>query len=500
MSKSSEIATLRARKRIDESGVLAEDTGRLLGVLEDMEQGILVWDDDEKCAFFSDRMIKILGIRKADISIGVLRNDFLAASVDRGELTNDDAKKTKRQFAGRTPFQFDRCLRSGRVVSTQARPYGESGYVVTFTDVSNDRRKAKELDETIRTADEARRQLAATLNLEKSRQYEAGILNDLGDWLQSCKSLEELYSVVRRYLGETLPGSQGELYIYSNSRDVLDGVLSWGGIQLQDHIHADACWGLRRGRRYQFGADEICFECAHVSETNDPAIEEYTCIPIVAHGDTVGLLHIRHFKSDTCEGHILDPSKFASKCGELVSLAIANVRLRDELHEQSTRDSLTGLRNRRFCIDTLAALKSSHRRDGAPFAIVSLDVDKFKDFNDTFGHDAGDAVLQSVANTMKEVAGSKQVPCRFGGEEFLIILPNTDTTEAAKFAEELRRSIMKTEVSYAGKPLPGVTVSCGVAIYPRTSESIQGLLKLADLALYRAKDNGRNCVEIAECD
>lgn len=462
-----------------------------------MEPGLLIWDDNGRCAYHSDRLVEILGVREADISVGISRDDFLAACVLRGELTENDVDTVQHQFSRSSPFQFDQKLRNGRVVSIRTRPYGAKGHVVTFTDVTNERRKSQELDDTIRSADEARMQLAMTLEVEKNRQYEAGLLNDFGDWLQSCKSLDELYQVVKRYLEEKLPGSHGELYIYSNSRDALEGVLSWGSLKLQDHIHADSCWGLRRGRSYRFNNDDICFECAHVSDIKHLPIEEYTCIPVVAHGDTVGLLHVRYSASGKIESQIKDPSRFAAKCGELVSLAIANVRLRDELHEQSTRDSLTGLRNRRFCIDALTALRAAFLRGGEPFAVISLDVDKFKDFNDSFGHDAGDAVLQCVANTMKDFGVEEQIPCRFGGEEFLVILPNTSAHDAAASAEMLRKAVMGTEASYAGKPLPGVTISCGVAGFPDTTDSIQGLLKEADLALYRAKESGRNCVEVA---
>ena len=227
-------------------------------------------------------------------------------------------------------------------------------------------------------------------------------------------------------------------------------------------------------------------------------IEEYTCIPVVAHGDTVGLLHVRYPASGRIESQIKDPSRFAAKCGELVSLAIANVRLRDELHERSTRDALTGLRNRRYCIDALAGLQAAHDRGGNGFAIISLDVDNFKDFNDGFGHDAGDAVLQSVSKTMRDVCTADQVPCRFGGEEFLVVLPRASLTEAAAEAESLRKAVVATETSYAGKPLPGITVSCGVAAFPDTAATVQALLREADLALYRAKENGRNCVVRAD--
>lgn len=475
----------------------AMDAVALFDVLEAMEPGLLVWDDDEKCAFYTDRLKDVLGMRASDIAIGMSREDFLHNSLQRGEISTEQLDSIKRQFSRGETFQFDRQIRSGRVVSTRARPFGIRGYVITFTDVTRERSKSQELDETIRNAYEARMQLASTLELEKNRQYEGGLLNEFSDWLQSCKTLDELYQIVERFLAEKMPGSQGELYIYSNSRDVLDGVLSWGRIKLQGHIHADSCWGLRRGRSYRFSKEEICFECAHVSAITHLPIDEYSCIPIVAHGDTVGLLHVRFGACAMSETQLTSPSRFASKCGELISMAIANVRLRDELHEQSTRDMLTGLRNRRYCIDAMAAQKSAALRQDKPFSVISLDVDRFKSFNDNFGHDAGDVVLQHISTTMSEVMDQGQIPCRFGGEEFLIILPDLDQEAAAAVADDLRNKVMKTQLSYAGKPLPSVTISLGVATFPASSDTVEGLLREADVALYQAKENGRNRVELA---
>jgi diguanylate cyclase (GGDEF)-like protein len=447
---------------------------------------------------FTKRILDILEMRPEDIAVGMSRGDFLAGAVGRGELTNAQVEMVQQKFSHRSAFQFDRTVRSGRIVSTQAMPFSGGGFVVTFTDVTKDRRQSEKLDASVQSADDARHQLAIALELEQSRQYEACLISDFGEWLQTCKSLTELYEIVGRYLSKILPETQGELYIYSNSRDVLDGALSWGDSKIQSHIQADCCWGLRRGRNYRFDNAGISFECKHVVESDHNNLEEYTCIPIIAHGDTVGLLHIRFGEKTLISGKIKDPALFAAKCGELVSLAIANVRLRDELHEQSTRDPLTGLNNRRSCLEFLRDQVNAYSRTQETFSVISFDVDKFKSFNDNFGHDAGDAVLQAISSEMMKEVVPGQMACRFGGEEFLMVLPNTEIADGTNAAEDLRKRISGVQIQYANQLLPSVTISCGVASYLTTADNIQDLLREADLALYRAKDNGRNKVEIAD--
>ncbi|MEM7668900.1 MAG: PAS-domain containing protein, partial [Pseudomonadota bacterium] len=137
---------------------------------------------------------------------------------------------------------------------------------------------------------------ALALEKEQARKQHGKHLSELGEWLQSCKSLEELFRVVRRFMARLFPGSAGELYIYSNSRDVLDGACEWNrGSELHAHIQPDDCWALRRGRMLRYGSGLADLTCNHVNIGSEQDQDDlsYSCIPIIAHGDTVGLLHIR---------------------------------------------------------------------------------------------------------------------------------------------------------------------------------------------------------------
>ena len=184
-------------------------------------------------------------------------------------------------------------------------------------------------------------------------------------------------------------------------------------------------------------------------------------------------------------------------CAEQISLAIANVKLRDQLRDQSIRDVLTGLFNRRYMLETCRREFSRAARAGQSISILSIDVDHFKKYNDNHGHDAGDMVLRAVGNCLENLFRNEDIPCRFGGEEFVAILPGVDADAALRRAEQLRSKVEDIVVRYLEKNLPRITVSIGVAVFPDAGDNPQTVLKAADQALYRAKEKGRNRVELS---
>jgi diguanylate cyclase (GGDEF)-like protein len=337
--------------------------------------------------------------------------------------------------------------------------------------------------------------------VERNRlNREARLLSELNEWLQSCKSLDELYRMVGEFVSRLLPGCAGTLYIYANSRDVLETARVWNGAQSAMAIQPDDCWGLRRGRTYVFGESEVGFPCAHIG-ADEPG--EYCCIPILAHGETIGMLHLafdcaRGQQAGACFAQSRsEQRRLGLVCAEQISLAIANVKLRDQLRDQSIRDALTGMFNRRYLLETCRREFSRAARTGQSVSVLSIDVDNFKKFNDNHGHDAGDTVLRAVGDVMKSSFRDEDVPCRFGGEEFVVLLPGATAAVAAKKAEELRSKVESLVVRYVDGNLPRVTISVGVAAFPHSGDNPQAVLKAADEALYRAKDSGRNCVQIS---
>ncbi len=322
---------------------------------------------------------------------------------------------------------------------------------------------------------------------------EVRLLGELNEWLQSSRSLGELFEMVARFMTHMLPACEGSVYVYSNSRDVLDGCSSWNGATHKAHIHPEECWGLRRGRTYVFGDSEIDFTCAH-SEPHDG--RPYICFPILAHGETVGLMHLRA-RCDTDKAAFMASRKLAQMSAEQISMAIANVRMRDQLQDQSIRDPLTGLYNRRHLTESLRRSLNARHSTGAPLAVVAIDVDHFKRFNDNHGHDAGDMVLRAVAAALAQLCDRDELACRIGGEELMVMLPATTIPEAMIRAEAMRAAVEAVTVRYGEKTLPRITISLGVAVAPDHGILPQDLMLVADDALYKAKAAGRNQVMLA---
>lgn len=365
--------------------------------------------------------------------------------------------------------------------------FDANGKHTHFMSVEHDITRRRALEQQTRDA------LAA----ETARRSERKLISQATEWFFAAKTQEDLTKFVAKCLSKLFPDAQGQLYIYSNSRDVLDLQVNWCGGGDSPHMDADECWGLRRGRAYSYGISEIEFPCNHVSDDAPP----YFCLPLIAHGDTLGLLHLEFpalagtgMTPAQLKQHMEGRWEVALIISEQVSLAIANAKLRQELQDQSTRDALTGLWNRRWFWDV--GRKELHRaqsRDG-DFALISLDVDHFKTFNDHHGHDAGDVVLRQVGTLMEEIFADGVSPCRIGGEEFIVLCGGKNAQEAHSLAERFRVGVSDIVVRYGDAQLPPITVSAGIAAYPEDGADLKELVKAADGALYAAKEQGRDCV------
>lgn len=187
----------------------------------------------------------------------------------------------------------------------------------------------------------------------------------------------------------------------------------------------------------------------------------------------------------------------ARAVGERISMALANLRLREVLRSQSIRDPLTGLFNRRFMEESFERELRRAARCGENATLLMVDIDHFKQFNDTFGHQAGDALLRGLGDFLSQRIRGQDVACRYGGEEFALILAGASGDVASKRAERLREELKELTVRHAGQTLGRVTLSIGIAVFPDHGSTVDELLRLADQALYRAKTEGRDRVIVA---
>jgi diguanylate cyclase (GGDEF)-like protein len=180
-----------------------------------------------------------------------------------------------------------------------------------------------------------------------------------------------------------------------------------------------------------------------------------------------------------------------------LALALANLQLRAQLHDLSIRDPLTGLHNRRYLDEALERELLRATRHQHPVGVIMLDIDHFKQFNDTYGHDAGDALLRALGTFLLNNVRGEDVACRYGGEEFTLILPTASLEDTHARAEELRASINHLQAMHIDQWIGHITISLGAACFPQHGTTGDALIRAADRALYQAKMAGRNCVVVA---
>jgi diguanylate cyclase (GGDEF)-like protein/PAS domain S-box-containing protein len=330
------------------------------------------------------------------------------------------------------------------------------------------------------------------------------LLNEMGDLLQANLTADEIYDIITKFAQQLFPDDSGALYIPDASHNLLEAVALWGSsLPGELEFIEDKCWALRRWRVHvvENPASEVL--CKHLKF---PVSSSYLCVPIMAQGRTLGLLHLQsgtHHSLNEPEkmwGQLKESAKqqLVMTMAEHISLALANLKLRETLRDQAIHDPLTGLYNRRYMEETLQRELSRALRKRTSLGIIMLDVDNFKYLNDTFGHAAGDAFLYELGAFLQANIRREDIACRYGGEEFLLILPEASLNDTLSRAEELRERLKHMIVHYRGQPLSQVTVSLGVAVFPDHGKTLDSLLHSADAALYRAKVEGRDRVVIGE--
>ena len=320
---------------------------------------------------------------------------------------------------------------------------------------------------------------------DAARQLEE--LFTMTDMLQAAEDFEDASAVLMRTAEHLLPGFAGALYVFRNSRDRLDLAQAWGecpGFTPGTTLRPQDCWALKRGKPHINSSEAGTLCCQHANE--DTASVE---IPMIARGQVHGLLILAIADHDAY-AQLKQIERIARALADSVSLAFSNITLREKLRTQSLRDPLTGLYNRRYMEDALERFVHLARRNGSPTCLIMIDLDNFKMLNDEFGHAKGDAILRDVSAQMVGAVRPADVVSRFGGEEFVVILPECTLADAITRAEEIRVRINRLSDLHGAS----VSASLGVSCLPTTCATRIELIASADQALYRAKSAGKNRV------
>jgi diguanylate cyclase (GGDEF)-like protein len=353
--------------------------------------------------------------------------------------------------------------------------------------------------EHARELQESNARLTSSLQAAEIRGKEIVLLTELSGVLQSCQAPNEIFAAVQNYAGFLFPEEAGALYLMNETRDAVTRGPHWGELtSAATSFPLEDCWALRRGTTFPISPASQGLVCGHAAcrETHGNGFGGgYVCQPLVAQNHLMGLLYREAYGPMFAEG----ADQLATMLAEQVSLALANLDLREQLRSQAIRDQLTGLYNRRFLEDALTRETGRAARSGEPVAVAILDVDHFKRVNDTYGHEAGDAVLRELGQALLKTIRKTDIVGRFGGEEFLMLLPGATVEVAQARALAVLEAVRAMEVVIPnGAPLNHITASIGVAAMPLHVARGDVLVAAADAALYQAKGQGRNRVVLSD--
>ena len=336
----------------------------------------------------------------------------------------------------------------------------------------------------VKAAVKKERKLQEKKTISKTR--EITLLQTMTSMVSSASCLEEAKHIFKSFLNKLFPTHSGCIFILQqsdNGEDTLVQLLHWGRDDVTFVGH----------QRWLASATKQSLDID--TDINQQAQQMDNLLSLKLINDEqqpLGLLQL-HAQN----GHFSQSARtLAFQIAEQIGIAITNIRIREQLTDQAIRDPLTELYNRRFMMEAFGQALNRAERHHSSLATLMVDLDHFKQFNDTFGHDAGDIVLKAVAHVFQTQLRLEDIACRYGGEEFFIICPDTHLKDAFSLAEKLRKSIGELALNHEGRSLGTITISTGIAVYPNHAQNTEQLISESDKALYQAKKQGRNCTVV----
>ena len=424
--------------------------------------------------------------------------------IDREEANIDlETGETIWFLTTKVPFQDSQGRVAGivglsRDITERKRAEGElKKYRNHLEDLVNERTiELQTTNEHLQQEIMKRRQAEQTL-LEHNR--ELALFNSFTELLQKCTTEPETYPVLTGISRDLLPQKSGYLCLCDPSGTKLNIVDYWGSPPQAMSFHPDDCrvfYQLSQNGQQTQRDGVWCL--AQSIFPND----RHLCLPIRASDDILGMLCLHVSQETLCpleetnEPGLCSMHAILTRIIEQYALFLINLRLRETLHLEAIHDPLTGLYNRRYMEEALDREASRANRHHAVVGLIMLDIDHFKTLNDTYGHDAGDIILRELGEVLRHSIRREDVACRYGGEEFLLILPDTSLKNTQKRADELCAKVRTLRFRHYEKSL-SITVSIGVAALSKHTTDIKQALNAADKALYQAKAAGRNQVKAA---
>lgn len=321
---------------------------------------------------------------------------------------------------------------------------------------------------------------------------ELGAIKRFSEAVTECTSESEVYDHILHALRDRFHPNQVIIFKLRPEEDLLEAVSSlnpltetvreWPVIEGKH-----SCKAVRMGRSFRM--NDVSVEPPCPSKFALPTEGSYYCAPLIAGGIIIGAVRLEGESGFwTPERESLLESYLSTSASVLSTL-----QLLQTMREQANIDPLTGLYNRRFCKDYARKLMAMARRKDTPLGFIMLDLDHFKEINDMYGHEVGDRILKQFARTVTQSMRETNLTARLGGEEFVVLLPDTGASACQVVAERIRRAVAHMNMpQIKGKSLPQITVSLGIAVYPEHGGTLEEMLQSSDRALYESKRAGRN--------
>ncbi len=321
---------------------------------------------------------------------------------------------------------------------------------------------------------------------------ELAAIKRFSEAVTECTSESEVYDQILHALRDRFHPNQVIIFKLRPEEDFLEVVASLAPLpsEVQEWPVIEgrhSCKAVRMGR--PFRVNDVGVEPLCPGKFALPAAGSYYCGPLIAGGIIIGAVRLQG------EAGFWTPERESLLESYLSTTAsvLSNLQLLQTMREQANIDPLTGLYNRRFCKDYARKLMAMARRKNTPLGFIMLDLDHFKSINDVYGHEVGDRILQQFAKTVTQSMRETNLTARLGGEEFVILLPDTGANACQVVAERIRKAVgHMTMPRIEGNPVPQLTVSLGIAVYPEHGHSLEEMLHSSDRALYESKRAGRN--------
>lgn len=451
---------------------------------------VMLWmtDGSGKSLFFNQKWLKFTG---------------LAGKNDPGSVWFDALHPDERQnclvafqsaFNAQLPFQMEYQLRrhDGEyrwILDTGEPRYDDNGnfggYIGSSQDITERKLAEKALQRSF-------------VELHR-HDRENSLLGEMSSCLQVCRTIEETYPVISLYAKQLFADHPGFISVINNSRSLVETIVEWGSSHDSETVfNIEDCWSLRQGKPHRVKDPQEALHCWHVKKDSATG---YLCLPMTAYGETRGMIHLQlplQISQDIDQEKAFETVKaLAATFANQVALALSNLKLREALQHQSVRDPLTQLYNRRYLIESMERELARAKRNQLVIGIIVIDVDHFKKYNDTFGHDAGDAVLRAFGELLKAQTRREDIPCRYGGEEFVMVMPGIDEENLLRRCEDIRKKTKQLIIEHRDQKLGTITISLGAALFPQHGQTTDELISIADTAMYQAKKQGRDRVVLA---